>query len=638
MDLRRTLALLAILGCFSFRGAAQDSLILTFQSSLHLDSIRIENLNNGSFRVLEDADTILFDFYVPPPVDTTTHADTTTNASSVFSPENPRFLSDPLVFPNPFDGQTIVEFHAADPGMANLAVYDLAGKLVKQIEQYVERGSHRYLLSLPYPGLHLVRVSNRAVAGSALLLNSGGSSFDPGIEYVGAGNFRPPAGGFLKAAQVVENSADTLTAKRGDLLRFTGYAGGKLEMIYDFLVADSTYDFAFPDVAPGVYLDFPDTLLADRDTIWCFAKSSGYLFGADAEGEIIFAEDSLLLRPVTHGAGLQPVYDWENADEANWHINRSFYVSGTLSPLTYKGDTTVVTLTDQVNGLSGEFVLVRDPDDFVGPAIALAEIQDERTLDEISGMAASVKNPGYYWVHNDSGDEARIFLINTEGEIISTVNIDTDYTDNRDWEDIAVGPGPEDGETYIYIGEIGDLNRGYSNKFIFRIVEPEINTGSLNQQMDVQREAVSTIRYDYADGSRDAEILLIDPLTKDLYIVTKREEHVQIYVLLYPQDYSEEKIILTKSAVTLPFRMTNGGDISADGREILIKNLDHVFYWKLEEGESILDALSRPSRKLPYKKEPQGEAIAWLRDGTGYLTVSEEKDNITPVIYLYQRK
>ena len=640
MDLRKSTGLFLAFAICSLKGIAQDdTLTLKFTSAETLDSIRIENLVNGSTQLLAGVDSIFFDFYDPPPADTTTNGDTTTtgNDNAFFTPYSPHF-STPVVYPNPFNGRTTMEFHTDDPGMARLAVFDMAGNVVAQAVQRVEGGAHRYRVSLGDPGVHVVRVTDRSSAVAALLLNRGESSYDPAIEYMGAGAVVPQNGYSLKAGLVAEDAPDSLIAERGDLLRFTGCADGQMQMIYDFLVADSEYAFTFPEVAPGVYLDFSDTLLADGDTIWCFVKTSGYFFAADAEGEMILAEDSLLLRPVTHGAGFQPVYGWENGDEDNWLINRSFYASGTLSPLTYKEDTAVIALTDQSNDLAGEFVLVRDPDDFVGPAIALAEIQDDRTLDEISGLAASVKNPGCYWVHNDSGDEARIYLINTEGKIVCTVNIDTDYTDNRDWEDIAVGPGPVDGETYIYIGEIGDLNRGYSNKFIFRIVEPEVETAILDQGLDVAREAVSTIKYDYADGSRDAEILLIDPLTKDLYIVTKREDHVQIYHLPYPQDYSEEKIILTKSDVTLPFRMTNGGDISADGQEILIKNLDHVFYWKREEGESILEALSRPSRKLPYKKEPQGEAIGWLRDGTGYLTVSEEKDNVTPVIYLYLRK
>jgi len=96
-------------------------------------------------------------------------------------------------------------------------------------------------------------------------------------------------------------------------------------------------------------------------------------------------------------------------------------------------------------------------------------------------------------------------------------------------------------------------------------------------------------------------------------------------------------MILQKSSVTLPFRMTNGGDISADGTEILIKNLTTVYYWKRNKNESIEKTLARTAIQLPYIQEPQGEAIGWRRDGKGYFTVSEEKDNIKPLLYYYKR-
>jgi hypothetical protein len=342
------------------------------------------------------------------------------------------------------------------------------------------------------------------------------------------------------------------------------------------------------------------------------------------------------MQPVTFGGTAIPFYSWEIGNPGVWKLDTSAYQPGVLLPVAPKADTSLLILHDQSNGFSREYVMVMDPDEFVGTGIAIAEISNENTLNEISGMAASVKNPGCFWVHNDSGDEARIFLINTEGRIVCTVKIDTDFTDNRDWEDIAVGPGPVDGETYIYIGEIGDLNRNYSNKFIFRIIEPQVDTTVLNQTLNIAGNSVSTMKYDYEDGSRDAEILLIDPLTNVLFIITKREENVQIYEFSFTHS-PEEKVILTKSTVTLPFRLTNGGDISADGKEILVKNLTNVYYWKRQDGESIPEALSRPGEKLPYTKEPQGEAIAWFRDGSAYLTVSEKKDGITPVIYKYLR-
>src|SRR5687768_3714989 len=73
----------------------------------------------------------------------------------------------------------------------------------------------------------------------------------------------------------------------------------------------------------------------------------------------------------------------------------------------------------------------------------LAELTDRR-LREPSGLAASATNAGFLWAHNDSGNPAEVFLIDDKLNIklICTLQGAT----NRDWEDIAVGPGPEPGK------------------------------------------------------------------------------------------------------------------------------------------------------------------------------------------------
>ena len=47
--------------------------------------------------------------------------------------------------------------------------------------------------------------------------------------------------------------------------------------------------------------------------------------------------------------------------------------------------------------------------------------------------------------------------------------------ENRDWEDIAVGPGPVDGKNYVYVGEIGDNDAKYRFKRVYRFEEPVLN-------------------------------------------------------------------------------------------------------------------------------------------------------------------
>jgi hypothetical protein len=391
----------------------------------------------------------------------------------------------------------------------------------------------------------------------------------------------------------------------------------------------------FSPVSAGVYLNIEDTLKYGLDTIYCFqSRITGIKFTNDVSGENISGIKELKLRPVTYGAISTPRYSWKVSKAAVCSIIETSPMEAELSPAKESRDTAIITLNDDANNFSKDIVFINYPPEFPkGEETILAQIKDSR-LDEISGIAASVKNPGHYWVHNDSGDDANIYLINTRGYTVATVNI-AGIT-SRDWEDIAVGPGPVDGESYIYVGDIGDNIRQYTYKYVYRIKEPLIDTVALKQNLHINKPDVSAFTFKYADGPRDAEILMIDSTTKDLFIVTKRETHVQIYMLPYPQSETDT-LILKKTSVTLPFRMTNGGDISADGTEILIKNLTTVYYWKRKRNETILETLARPAIKLPYIQEPQGESIAWRRDGAGYLTVSEEKNNVIPVLYYYKR-
>src|SRR5690242_5307485 len=87
------------------------------------------------------------------------------------------------------------------------------------------------------------------------------------------------------------------------------------------------------------------------------------------------------------------------------------------------------------------------------PCQRLAEVKDFNLL-EISGLATSINNPGYLWAHNDSGKKSEVYLVDDSLQILLTVKLPVIM--NRDWEDIAVGPGPDPNKNYIYIGDIGD--------------------------------------------------------------------------------------------------------------------------------------------------------------------------------------
>jgi len=256
-------------------------------------------------------------------------------------------------------------------------------------------------------------------------------------------------------------------------------------------------------------------------------------------------------------------------------------------------------------------------------------VLDNPVIDEASGLVASHANSGMLWTHNDSGDKARFFLIDSMGKYQATVWLKG--ATNRDWEDITLGAGPQSDNTYIYIGEIGDNLAQYPHKAIYRIKEPKF-TGDTTISID----EVDSIRFVLPDGNRDTEALMVDPQTKDLYIFSKREAAINLYRLPYPQSTSE-MIVAEKVLEGMPFTLIVAADWSADGTEILIKSYKQVYYWQRKVNHSVKEVLQKVPEILPYHEEPQGESIAFAIDDSGYYTLSEQAKGVKPTLMFYPR-
>lgn len=250
-------------------------------------------------------------------------------------------------------------------------------------------------------------------------------------------------------------------------------------------------------------------------------------------------------------------------------------------------------------------------------------------LKEISGGAASANHPGLFWLHNDSGNPSEIYLVDQDLQIRATCALPVE---NRDWEDIAIGPGPEVGINYIYLAEIGDNISQYPTKYIYRFREPFWD--STSQELQVPK--LDTISFRLEGKNKDTETLLIDPATNDLYVISKRDEPVWLYQLKFP--YPTDTITQAKKIHSLPFKQIVAGDVSADGKQVLLKNYEHVYYWNNEKGVSIPQLLKTPPFEVPYEIEPQGETIMWARDQTGFYTLSEKNLGKDSYLYSYKRK
>lgn len=254
-------------------------------------------------------------------------------------------------------------------------------------------------------------------------------------------------------------------------------------------------------------------------------------------------------------------------------------------------------------------------------------------VDQASGLAYSRKNPGFLWTHQDKNFDNSLFLINaSNGEIAATYKISG--TENRDWEDIEIASGPIAGLDYLYLGDIGDNDQNYDSYVVYRFEEPKFEENHQGKIIELEM-SFDKINFRYPNKSYDVEALMVDPMTKDIYLATKRELRSQLFVLPYPQNV--EKEITAIKAGTFSFRIVTAGAVSREGDKVLIKNYDRIFYWERKSDQTFVEMMSEIPSLLPYNpKEEQGEAICFDQEG-GYFTFSELANGVKPQLYHYTR-
>jgi hypothetical protein len=247
-------------------------------------------------------------------------------------------------------------------------------------------------------------------------------------------------------------------------------------------------------------------------------------------------------------------------------------------------------------------------------------------LEEVSGLVTSQRYPNRLYVHTDSGGESAVFVLDTLGNELG--RLDLNGLKNRDWEDIAIGPGPN-GTFYIYIAEIGDNEAKHEEIYLYRFAEPEL-------LQPIPSTSIDKLKLQFPGGPKDAETLLADPITGSLFLVSKREPKNALYQV--PATAFDEGSATVEKVHEFDFNSSVAGDISKDGSQILIKTYLAVFYWKRTDKQSLVEALKTVPMRLPYVPEPQGEAIGFNFKGDAYFTLSEKRNGVMPTLYRYPKK
>lgn len=235
-------------------------------------------------------------------------------------------------------------------------------------------------------------------------------------------------------------------------------------------------------------------------------------------------------------------------------------------------------------------------------------------LDEISGVAASRRNPGVYWVHVDSDGPATVWGIDETGATRGRVSI-TGAT-NVDWEDVAVGPGPVSGTSYLFVADIGDNAVTRKNVQVYRLPEPAVTATSA---------AADVVTLRYPDGPHNAEAFMVLPTTGDWYVVTKEANGPSLLFRARKPGPGASTLVLEQLAsLDVQPDLVSAGDFSPDGSALVLRTYLSVRVFPILDGD-VAAALGRPDCRGPRVRDPQGEGIAFTPDGTAIVTLSEGK-------------
>lgn len=244
-------------------------------------------------------------------------------------------------------------------------------------------------------------------------------------------------------------------------------------------------------------------------------------------------------------------------------------------------------------------------------SVSLGTVQDG-SLTEISGIVPSRLADDAWWVHEDSGQQDVLTAVDGAGATLAVYEL----PELSDFEDLASAVDPETGVPTLFLGDIGDNGYERGDVSVLVAAEPDpLTDGAL---------ATFEMVLEYPDGPQNAETLLVDPVTFDLYVVTKVSSGpAKVYVKRAPHAAGDFVVEDLGGRDTLELTAT-GGDVSADGAWVVVRDYTDVARLFVRDGYRPLeDAFDAEPCEIPIHGEFQGEAIAFTPDGAGVVTVSE---------------
>jgi hypothetical protein len=250
-----------------------------------------------------------------------------------------------------------------------------------------------------------------------------------------------------------------------------------------------------------------------------------------------------------------------------------------------------------------------------GEPLTVGVVTDE-TLVENSGLAWA---DGLLWGHNDSG-EALLYGMSPQGAVLRRVPVRGMSV--YDWEDLALRDGS------LWLADVGDNLAVRSEVTLYEVEVPGEGAAEV---------VARPVTVQWPDGPRDCETLLADPVSGDLLLMSKElDGDVRVARVVDPA--AEASALEEVARVRFgpegwgAGTFVTGGDVSADGRYVVIRAYLEAMVFPRVPGEPWAETFAREPCEVDVVGESQGEAVAWGPDGLYFVSEgSQPRVNLTPL-------
>ena len=261
------------------------------------------------------------------------------------------------------------------------------------------------------------------------------------------------------------------------------------------------------------------------------------------------------------------------------------------------------------------------------PGQPVCTVEDDRLV-ELSGLVAT--DTGYVVVNdsNDNNAAMRIFFLNQQCKFQRSVGYPNGA---RDPEDLAVAP---DGT--LWVADTGDNPTSANHRTTIALwkLAPGTNTEPVRYRLT------------YPDGAHDAEALVLGGNGTPVIVTKEASGTSGVYVPAAPlSPTASNGVQLTRAGQFKATRtgtsgflgivgqgLVTGGANSPDGKRVALRTYSDAYEWDVPDGDVVKAITTGTPRITPLPDEPQGESIAYSRDGKSFLTLSDQQQGAVKML------